>query len=231
MVISLCDCYVFIIHIKVATDRFSFSEIKGRAVNGSYFTRRDQSLICGKKSVRFEFKHVIKHLAAIKSCQVEIRVIRKIDHGCLVGLCVIINSQRIIIVESIRNTYVEVTGITLLPVGRKIFKNKGRRGDIKHRRALPNLVRKANLTAVKMIVTVVLVKCIFNSIEREFGISYAISPSADERALVSVGFLIACKLVVAAYDIRNISVFVGNEKIYDSTSEFGYGDGYSVVIC
>ena len=102
-------------HIDPVIHPMGCPEIEGASLNRKQAVRAPLDVVLDVH-VRLDLEEMVHHVTALGTLHIEVRMVRKIDDGRLVGSCMIIDPQDIVLVPGISHGDITVSGIALLPV-------------------------------------------------------------------------------------------------------------------
>ena len=95
--------------------------------------------------------------------QIEVTVIRQVQHRRRVGHCGVVNLERVAFAQAIAHSHIEIARIALFTIGAAILQLQRATGLA----GLPYSLVEPDLTAMKRVVAIVLIKLVGNAIQAE----------------------------------------------------------------
>ena len=165
-------------------------------------TRRNKLSINFSIAGVVDLHDMIGDLSCTYAIKVEVSVVCKIAVCILVGNCIIIDLDRIS-AKRVFNSNIELSGVTLFSICRRIEKCESVSGVIEY---IPYLSVKADLTAMKVISSVVCVKRIGNTIQSKLRTLDTVTISTYERTLICSICEHTFKSVVSRYNVDSLNL-------------------------
>ncbi len=164
---------------------------------------------------------MVEHVALGIAAEVEICMVCEVYERLSVAHGKVLYREHVRAVatcKAVDHAHVHAAGVPLLAVGR----GERQRQRVVADGRLPEAVRKADAPAVQRVLTIVAVKRVLLSVKRKAAARDAVADAPDERALVAVAADVAVKRIVAADNVAEPAVPVGNAQAHDRAAEVSY---------
>ena len=203
------------------------AEIHRCAGYGENLARGHVGRIDGGETLGEELQLVVEDGLRRVAREVEIGVVRHIDHGRGIGLGLVVNRNGVLLRQGEGHLGRKVARELLLAIGRKERKHELRCRGLFHR---VELILPAVGTAVEAVTEIVLRQVVLHAIEREFALCDAVGIATNRGTEVRGYVLVVRNLVKTKDHVAHHALAVGNHHRYDAATEGGDADLHAVGI-
>ena len=209
VVVALALNKLGIVIVYIPTNFFEFPEIKGRSLNGSYFTGGNAVFVRRSEKVAVEHQLMVKDTAVCRCAEIEIGVVGHVDDRFRVRFGFVMNFKLVPVREDIGDLYVNIAGKALLAVRTAVGKfNRVVVGDY----SFPQSAAVFSAAVQAGDAFFIFCNVILPAGEGEFSAGYPVCILADNLARLGSGFDVAENVVKAGNDIARHSVAVGADE-------------------
>ncbi len=219
MVIATAGLELLVGRIDAGANGGRFPEIERRAFNGPQLARGDQAAVDRREPVGIDGDQMVENGAA--AAQVEIGVVREVDHRGLVGVRGEIDPERVVVGQGVDGRHGQISGITLLAVLAEVGEFKGGAELALNGTRLPDDFVEPFESAVQRVGAVVGGERVGFALKGEPALGDAIAVPADQGAEIGGGLGIGGDAVAAFDDIDHLAVAVRHDERNDDAAVVG----------
>ena len=212
----------------ITANRLAFGEIHRSAFNSKHFSRWDEMFVDSSDELAVYHHLMVEDGAVPLAFHVEKRMMRQVADRRGIGSGLIIHAKLIVRSQGVGHRDVEVSRESVKSVWKDDMQHYGVVG---HRFDIPNHPVNAELSAMKSIAVVILIKLIFIAVEFKLSVSDAVGITAHHSAEISLTFIIniAVNLVITQDDIVVIAFIVGHPQRHDTSAVIRHLHGQITV--
>ncbi len=200
---------LLVVGIDTRSNRGGFGEVEWRSRHWPQFARRDQCRVDRSEAVGIDHQFFAENIAFYVAGEIEIAVVRQIDDRRLRGLGLVIDAERVVVVERVGHVGRELPGISFFTVGADIGEDDARAHLGLDRFRRPKALIETLGPPMKTIGRIVDRQMILHAVQRKGTLCDPIAVAADRGAEERHTLYIIVDRIEPQDDIFQLAGFVG----------------------